>query len=40
VIEERAGGWIPYLRQEALFDPLRGNPRFQDIVRRLNFPKH
>ena len=38
--EERAGGWFPYIRQESYFDPLRGYPRFQDIVRRLNFPEH
>ncbi len=38
--EERAGGWFPYIRQEAFFDPLRGYPRFQDLVRRLNFPEH
>jgi len=36
--EERAG-WFPYIRQESFFDPLRGHPRFQDLVRRLNFPK-
>jgi TolB-like protein/Flp pilus assembly protein TadD len=36
--EERAGGWFPYIRQEAFFDPLRSYPRFQDLVRRLNFP--
>jgi hypothetical protein len=37
--EERAGSWFPYIRQESFFDPLRGHPRFQDLVRRLNFPK-
>lgn len=34
--EERAS-WFPYIRQECMFDPLRGYPRFQDLVRRLNF---
>ncbi|MGC3943761.1 MAG: adenylate/guanylate cyclase domain-containing protein [Chryseolinea sp.] len=36
--EERAGGYFPYLRQESVFDPLRDEPRFQELVRRLNFP--
>jgi eukaryotic-like serine/threonine-protein kinase len=36
--EERAGPWFPYIRQEALFDPLRDHPRFQHLVRRMNFP--
>jgi len=37
---EERGSWFPYIRQECLFDPLRGDPRFQDLVRRLNFPEH
>ena len=36
--EERAS-WFPHIRQECFFDPLRGYPRFQDLVRRLNFTK-
>lgn len=36
--EEREGSWFPYVRQEVVFDPLRGHQRFQDLVRRLNFP--
>lgn len=35
--EERACAWFPYIRQESFFDPLRGHPRFRDLVRRLNF---
>jgi pentatricopeptide repeat protein len=27
-----------YLNIEPLWDPLRSNPRFQDILRRMNFP--
>ena len=38
--EERASSWFPYIRQECVFDPLRGYPRFQELVRRLNFPEH
>ena len=30
--------WLPALKTEALFDDLRQHPRFQDCVRRMNFP--
>ncbi len=33
----RDGGWFPYVRHEAMFDPLRDHPRFRSIVERLNF---
>ena len=29
---------LGYLRVEAVYDPLRSDPRFQDLLRRLNFP--
>ena len=29
---------IPYLKVWSLFDPLRPDPRFQDLQRRMNFP--
>jgi TolB-like protein/Tfp pilus assembly protein PilF len=35
---EERGSWFPYIRQESFFDPLRDYPRFQDLVRRMNFP--
>jgi TolB-like protein/Tfp pilus assembly protein PilF len=35
--EERAGRLV-YLRVEHAFDPLRSDPRFGDLVRRLKFP--
>ncbi len=36
--EERSS-WMPYLRTEPRFDPLRAAPRFQRLLRRMNFPE-
>jgi hypothetical protein len=30
--------WMAQLSGEPKFDPLRSDPRFQDLVRRMNFP--
>ncbi len=32
-------GWMPYLQVAPWLDPLRSDPRFQDLVRRMNFPE-
>ena len=35
---QRAPG-LSGLKVDPLFDPLRGNPRFQDLLGRMNFPQ-
>ena len=36
--EEREG-LMPFLNRWPGFDPLRADPRFQALVRRMNFPE-
>ena len=35
---QRRDGYIVIMRSSPWFDPIRGNPRFQDLLRRMNFP--
>ncbi len=31
--------WLVYLKSDPRWEPLRDDPRFQDLVRRMNFPE-
>ncbi len=39
VAYERRFSWMPWLGKERAFEPLRSEPRFQDLLRRMKLPK-
>ena len=36
---EERDPWITQLNIESMFDPIRSDPRFQDLVRRVGLPR-
>jgi hypothetical protein len=36
---EQRNGYLPWINQDPFFRPLRDDPRFQDLLRRMNVPR-
>ena len=39
VAYDERDGWLPMIRTTAEFDALRDDPRFQDLLKRMNLPE-
>ena len=35
---QQRNGWLIHIRDNPRYDRLRGDPRYLDLVRRMNFP--
>jgi len=36
---QQRNGWLIHMRDNPRYDPLRTDPRYLDLVRRMNFPE-
>jgi hypothetical protein len=36
---EERDPWMPWIKVDPTSDPIRSHPRYQDLLRRMNFPE-